>query len=222
MTNALFTAGLPELDALLGGGFRPGAVNLIAGPAGSGKTTLVDTIVRANAFDRSVPTLLIDCEYDTGSRTDRILAGMAEVPLTNMLLPDAAETTRLYGVQAAYAAAPLDVAEARLTATAVELVRQSPARLIAVDGSLFHSGETLAVLREAAGIGSAVVVTTQFSDAEMAAICDTVVTLARPWLANRADLVVAKARAGRPGEVNSVVAEFGLARFVPAKPLGAA
>jgi len=231
MTPDRYTTSLPELDALLGGGFRPGTVNLIAGSAASGKTTLVDTIVRANAVNRGVPTLLIDGEYNPVQRDNRILAGMAEVPVPNTTAPDVAEATRLHAAQPAWNAAPLAVIEARTAATVMGFVRESSARLIAVDSPFFRSYEAVEELRKIANSkDAAVVVTTQVRDAwrhpmlhhlpsrQMAEISDAVVMLSRFASTNRDNLVVAKARAGRRGEVSGVVAQFELARFVSPRP----
>lgn len=66
---AAITTGLPELDALLGGGLVPGTATLLTGPAGVGKTTTsVQCMVAAlergeNAayflFDERMPTLMV-------------------------------------------------------------------------------------------------------------------------------------------------------------------
>ena len=42
-------SGVPGLDGLLGGGFAPGSLNLIAGPPGCGKTTLAHQLMFAHA-----------------------------------------------------------------------------------------------------------------------------------------------------------------------------
>jgi circadian clock protein KaiC len=62
------SSGLPQLDALLCGGFDPGTSALLLGPAGTGKSALVTQLAVAAAargervahyaFDESVPTLL--------------------------------------------------------------------------------------------------------------------------------------------------------------------
>lgn len=228
MTNALFTTGLPELDALLGGGFRPGTVNLIAGPAGSGKTTLVDTIVRANAFDRQAPTLLVDCEYDARLRSRRLLAAVSGVPISNLASPTAAEAARIHAAQDTGTSAPVAVCEARTADAAMGIVRESSAQLIAVDGPLFQSPEAFAALwGVAADKDAAVVVTAQMPPLlvdrppmEMTQLADAVVMLPS---GSRQDscLAVAKARAGHLGKT-TVVAEFEVARFVPPQPSGVA
>src|SRR5205823_11020669 len=45
------STGLPEFDAVLGGGIVPGSVTLIGGPPGAGKSTLLQ-ITATNARDR--------------------------------------------------------------------------------------------------------------------------------------------------------------------------
>src|SRR5436305_980846 len=46
---AIRSTGVPGLDAVLGGGLRRGALSLIVGPPGSGKTTLAAQIAFAAA-----------------------------------------------------------------------------------------------------------------------------------------------------------------------------
>jgi circadian clock protein KaiC len=43
------TTGIPGLDVVLGGGFEPGSVTVLAGPPGTGKTILAQQICFANA-----------------------------------------------------------------------------------------------------------------------------------------------------------------------------
>lgn len=54
--GAQFRTGTPELDALLGGGLDRGTSTLVIGPAGSGKSVLTTTFIRAcaNAGERAV------------------------------------------------------------------------------------------------------------------------------------------------------------------------
>jgi DNA repair protein RadA/Sms len=66
-------SGLHELDAVLGGGFMPGGVALIAGEPGIGKSTLLMQV--AGHIGESVPTLYISGEESAGQvklRADRL------------------------------------------------------------------------------------------------------------------------------------------------------
>ncbi|MCX2970714.1 DNA repair protein RadA [Streptomyces sp. TRM70308] len=66
--------GVPELDRVLGGGLVPGAVVLLAGEPGVGKSTLL-LDVAAKAADEARPTLYITGEESAGQvrmRADRI------------------------------------------------------------------------------------------------------------------------------------------------------
>ncbi|GAA3858228.1 DNA repair protein RadA [Streptomyces sedi] len=68
------STGVPELDRVLGGGLVPGAVALLAGEPGVGKSTLL-LDVAAKAASQSRPTLYITGEESAGQvrmRADRI------------------------------------------------------------------------------------------------------------------------------------------------------
>lgn len=68
------STGVPELDRVLGGGVVPGAVALVAGEPGVGKSTLL-LDVAAKAAEADSPTLYVTGEESTGQvrlRADRI------------------------------------------------------------------------------------------------------------------------------------------------------
>lgn len=72
MPRGRFASGIPQFDALLGGGLEEGTSTLIVGPAGTGKSTLAAQFVAAAAargqksamfvFDENPQTLLSRCE----------------------------------------------------------------------------------------------------------------------------------------------------------------
>jgi len=53
VSAAPIATGVPGLDAVLAGGFFPGSVILVAGPPGTGKTTLGNQIAYSPACARS-------------------------------------------------------------------------------------------------------------------------------------------------------------------------
>jgi circadian clock protein KaiC len=67
----LLSSGIPELDALLGGGIESGTTTIVSGPCGAGKSTLgVQLLSRAAAngtpavlysFEESIPAILARC-----------------------------------------------------------------------------------------------------------------------------------------------------------------
>jgi RecA/RadA recombinase len=72
--------GLPDLDRLLGGGFPRGGVSEVAGPASSGRTSLVLALL-ARATERGEATALVD----VGDALDPPSAAAAGVELTRLL-----------------------------------------------------------------------------------------------------------------------------------------
>ena len=53
------TTGSRELDEILGGGIPENSINIIMGAPGSGKTTLVEEFIFANADDEMRPILYL-------------------------------------------------------------------------------------------------------------------------------------------------------------------
>lgn len=86
---AQFSSGLPELDALSGGGLDSGTSTLLIGPAGTGKSTIATQYAHAAAdvgvrtamftFDESVGTLLKRAAGIGTDLTAHIAAGLLEV-----------------------------------------------------------------------------------------------------------------------------------------------
>ncbi len=64
-TKDLVTSGLPELDAMLGGGLNWGTCTLLIGPAGCGKSTMAAQYVAATAGRTSAAIFLFDERVDT-------------------------------------------------------------------------------------------------------------------------------------------------------------
>jgi len=122
--------GVPGLDAVLGGGLCEYSFNLIAGPPGSGKTTLVQQILFANA---------------TAERTAIYFTVLGE-PTVKMIryqqqftFFDAAKVPsaiRFVNLGAEAAAADLDALQARIVA---EITERQPA-FVAVDSFLTIGG----------------------------------------------------------------------------------
>jgi circadian clock protein KaiC len=122
--------GVPGLDAVLGGGLSEYSFNLIAGPPGSGKTTLVQQILFANA---------------TAERTAIYFTVLGEPTLKMIRYQqqfaffDAAKVPsaiRFVNLGAEAAAADLDALQARIVA---EITERQPA-FVAVDSFLTIGG----------------------------------------------------------------------------------
>ena len=74
--------GMSEVDGVLGGGFVPGSVNLLAGQPGIGKSTLILQI--ANHVAKSIPVLYVsgeESEYQIGLRAKRLGASAKNLDL---------------------------------------------------------------------------------------------------------------------------------------------
>ena len=77
------STGLPTLDRLLGGGFYPGELAIIAARAGLGKTTLLSHCAN-QACQKGVPVLFCSAEMDVDSITDREVAQHAGVSINRI------------------------------------------------------------------------------------------------------------------------------------------
>ena len=77
--------GLSDLDALLGGGFAPGQMVIIAARPAIGKSVAAINVARWAAYDRpdfpAVPTLLFTLEMSRDEVLQRMLAAEGRVPL---------------------------------------------------------------------------------------------------------------------------------------------
>ena len=58
------STGIDELDELLGGGFIPGSITLIAGNPGSGKTTIAAQFIYHNASVLGNPGIYVSFTED--------------------------------------------------------------------------------------------------------------------------------------------------------------
>ena len=115
--------GVPGLDAILGGGLQRGALVLLAGPAGSGKTTLAGQIA-FNAAHAGRRVLLLTALSEP---SDKLLAHLRTFDFYD---EDAVgDAVRVLSLQ--------QFLPQGLTATAGDLrtlVRQAPAELVVLDG----------------------------------------------------------------------------------------
>jgi replicative DNA helicase len=69
----LWPTGFPLLDDVLGGGFRAGALNLLAGPQGQGKTTMALQIAR-NSVAAGRAAIFCSFELDAEALLQRLIA----------------------------------------------------------------------------------------------------------------------------------------------------
>ncbi len=77
-------SGMQEVDTVLGGGFVPGSVNLIAGQPGIGKSTIL--LQLANALASSVPILYVSGEesaHQVALRAERLGAKSAKLDIVS-------------------------------------------------------------------------------------------------------------------------------------------
>ena len=65
IAEGLVTSGIPELDAILGGGLNWGTCTLFIGPAGSGKSTMAAQYVSATAARTNAAIMLFDERRET-------------------------------------------------------------------------------------------------------------------------------------------------------------
>ena len=72
--------GFRSLDALLGGGLRPGTLTVLAGVTGSGASMLAFTAIRNAVFGHGVPTYLATNEYMLDDVMAMLMAGELGVP----------------------------------------------------------------------------------------------------------------------------------------------
>ncbi len=136
-----YSTGIPALDVLLGGGLHAGTVTLVSGASQSGMTTMLDTIVRANAHNQNLPTLMCDRETFPAEHTKRFLAALSGVALSTIQSGDLNAFEKQHVVAAAVTTKdmPLSFSEAG-TADALRWdILRDPRRprLIAVDGMRF-------------------------------------------------------------------------------------
>lgn len=76
--------GIPELDTLLMGGFRPGQMVIIAARPGQGKTTFAVDIARNSSIKHGVPGLMISLEMSGPELVMRIMSAESGVPLSSI------------------------------------------------------------------------------------------------------------------------------------------
>ena len=69
----IWPTGFPLLDDVLGGGLRAGALNLLAGPQGQGKTTMALQVAR-NAVAAGRAAIFFSFELDAEALLQRLIA----------------------------------------------------------------------------------------------------------------------------------------------------
>ncbi len=79
-----FKTGWDAMDLAIGGGIRPGTVNVIASRFGQGKSSAGENIGMFIATDQKVPVLLLDTEMSKEERLPRDLAMMSMVSITEI------------------------------------------------------------------------------------------------------------------------------------------
>lgn len=80
--------GIAPLNAILGGGLRPGTVNQLAGRGSTGKTCLALEVLRAAAFDNGIRTLHVTFEEDHDGITRRLIAARCRVLKSHLYQPE--------------------------------------------------------------------------------------------------------------------------------------
>lgn len=84
VTQPSIRSGLPDLDAKLDGGFRPGELCIIAGRPGMGKSTLGMDIARHASLHEGIPGLFVSLEMSLGQLALRVLAAEARVGMSDL------------------------------------------------------------------------------------------------------------------------------------------
>lgn len=92
------STGMPRFDMAIGGGLRPGAMDVIASRPKTGKTMLADKFSMHIASRLGIPVLNIDTEMSQHEHLHRILASMAGIPIRSIecgkMSPDEQERVR--------------------------------------------------------------------------------------------------------------------------------
>ncbi|OQB96741.1 MAG: Replicative DNA helicase [Verrucomicrobia bacterium ADurb.Bin122] len=78
-------SGFYDFDDALGGGFRPGTLNLLAGRPGHGKTTMALNII-ANAAERGFKSLFFSLEMPRQEVVTKMIASRARVDISNITI----------------------------------------------------------------------------------------------------------------------------------------
>lgn len=78
----LFRTGFHDLDRMLGGGFKPGQLVVIAGRPAQGKSTLALDVARSASIDQGVPGLYISLEMSGSEIAARFISAQTGVALS--------------------------------------------------------------------------------------------------------------------------------------------
>jgi replicative DNA helicase len=76
--------GFHDLDAVIGGGLRPGTLTVIGARPGTGKT-VVGTCIALNAARRGTGALFVSLEMTEDELTDRVLANLGSIRLNRLI-----------------------------------------------------------------------------------------------------------------------------------------
>jgi len=93
--------GLPDLDAVLGGGLEPGRLMVLLGAPGGGKTTLVNQMA-VHAADSGRAVLYVSSEDSPFTLLSKTLARQGKIPYTAVLKGDDDEMPRITEVLRTY------------------------------------------------------------------------------------------------------------------------
>jgi replicative DNA helicase len=91
-TTATIPTGLPPLDHILTGGFRPGQFVLVGAASGAGKSFLLALFARAAALHAAATTVFHSLEMSRNELLDRIVSAEARIDLTKLTGRNLAET----------------------------------------------------------------------------------------------------------------------------------
>lgn len=87
-TTRLLPTGLPDLDLLLGGGWRPGQLVTVGAATGAGKSVLLAGFARQAAIREHVTVLFVSLEMSRVELMDRILSAETGVDLQRIIKRD--------------------------------------------------------------------------------------------------------------------------------------
>lgn len=134
--------GFSDLDALTGGGLRPGTLTVIASRPDIGRTTLLSDVCRHTAIASGTPSGVWTLEEQRDDFTARLMAAEARVRLIGVrsgnLANDEwerlAKRTPEVSQAPLYINTPASITAADLAEKATRLVTDHDVRLIAIDG----------------------------------------------------------------------------------------
>lgn len=90
-TTRLIPTGLPDLDLLLGGGFRPGQLVTVGAATGAGKSLLLGGFARQATIREALPVLFSSLEMSRTELMDRVISAETRVDLGRIIKRDLTE-----------------------------------------------------------------------------------------------------------------------------------